>query len=435
MNIQDIIRKKKHGEKLSRMEIEYFTEGFTRDEIPDYQISALLMAIWFSGMDEEETRNLTESFVNSGDVVDLSSIPGIKVDKHSTGGVGDKVSLIVIPVVASLGIPVAKLSGRGLGHTGGTIDKLEAIPGFSCDLSLEKFKESVRLIGAAIASQTGNLTPADKKFYALRDVTETVDSIPLIASSVMGKKIASGSDAIVLDVKTGEGAFMKTDEDAALLAEEMVKTGNSMGRRTVAVLTDMNEPLGRNIGNSLEIEEAVKVLKGDRIPGLWDVSLTVASLMVILGGLADNLKEAGKLVEESIDTGKAINKFREIIKNQGGDERVTDDPSIMGEALYKDTLYSEKSGYITAIKAMEIGMAAVHIGAGREKKGDNLDYTAGIELIKTVGEKVQAGESLAVLKHNRKDIAESLQDVLSAYVIEDNPPDKKDYIHRIIGYR
>ncbi len=433
MNIQDIIRKKKHGEKLSRMEIEYFTEGFTRDEIPDYQISALLMAIWFSGMDEEETRNLTESFVNSGDVVDLSSIPGIKVDKHSTGGVGDKVSLIVIPVVASLGIPVAKLSGRGLGHTGGTIDKLEAIPGFSCDLSLEKFKESVRLIGAAIASQTGNLTPADKKFYALRDVTETVDSIPLIASSVMGKKIASGSDAIVLDVKTGEGAFMKTDEDAALLAEEMVKTGNSMGRRTVAVLTDMNEPLGRNIGNSLEIEEAVKVLKGDRIPGLWDVSLTVASLMVILGGLADNLKEAGKLVEESIDTGKAINKFREIIKNQGGDERVTDDPSIMGEALYKDTLYSEKSGYITAIKAMEIGMAAVHIGAGREKKGDNLDYTAGIELIKTVGEKVQAGESLAVLKHNRKDIAESLQDVLSAYVIEDNPPDKKDYIHRIIG--
>lgn len=433
MNIQDIIRKKKHGEKLSRMEIEYFTEGFTRDEIPDYQISALLMAIWFSGMDEEETRNLTESSVNSGDVVDLSSIPGIKVDKHSTGGVGDKVSLIVIPVVASLGIPVAKLSGRGLGHTGGTIDKLEAIPGFSCDLSLEKFKESVRLIGAAIASQTGNLTPADKKFYALRDVTETVDSIPLIASSVMGKKIASGSDAIVLDVKTGEGAFMKTDEDAALLAEEMVKTGNSMGRRTVAVLTDMNEPLGRNIGNSLEIEEAVKVLKGDRIPGLWDVSLTVASLMVILGGLADNLKEAGKLVEESIDTGKAINKFREIIKNQGGDERVTDDPSIMGEALYKDTLYSEKSGYITAIKAMEIGMAAVHIGAGREKKGDNLDYTAGIELIKTVGEKVQAGESLAVLKHNRKDIAESLQDVLSAYVIEDNPPDKKDYIHRIIG--
>lgn len=433
MNIQDIIRKKKHGEKLSRMEIEYFTEGFTRDEIPDYQISALLMAIWFSGMDEEETRNLTESFVNSGDVVDLSSIPGIKVDKHSTGGVGDKVSLIVIPVIASLGIPVAKLSGRGLGHTGGTIDKLEAIPGFSCDLSLEKFKESVRLIGAAIASQTGNLTPADKKFYALRDVTETVDSIPLIASSVMGKKIASGSDAIVLDVKTGEGAFMKTDEDAALLAEEMVKTGNSMGRRTVAVLTDMNEPLGRNIGNSLEIEEAVKVLKGDRIPGLWDVSLTVASLMVILGGLADNLKEAGKLVEESIDTGKAINKFREIIKNQGGDERVTDDPSIMGEALYKDTLYSEKSGYITAIKAMEIGMAAVHIGAGREKKGDNLDYTAGIELIKTVGEKVQAGESLAVLKHNRKDIAESLQDVLSAYVIEDNPPDKKDYIHRIIG--
>ncbi len=433
MNIQDIIRKKKHGEKLSRMEIEYFTEGFTRDEIPDYQISALLMAIWFSGMDEEETRNLTESFVNSGDVVDLSSIPGIKVDKHSTGGVGDKVSLIVIPVVASLGIPVAKLSGRGLGHTGGTIDKLEAIPGFSCDLSLEKFKESVRLIGAAIASQTGNLTPADKKFYALRDVTETVDSIPLIASSVMGKKIASGSDAIVLDVKAGEGAFMKTDEDAALLAEEMVKTGNSMGRRTVAVLTDMNEPLGRNIGNSLEIEEAVKVLKGDRIPGLWDVSLTVASLMVILGGLADNLKEAGKLVEESIDTGKAINKFREIIKNQGGDERVTDDPSIMGEALYKDTVYSEKSGYITAIKAMEIGMAAVHIGAGREKKGDNLDYTAGIELIKTVGEKVQAGESLAVLKHNRKDITESLQDVLSAYVIEDNPPDKKDYIHRIIG--
>lgn len=314
MQIADIIRKKKQGQELSKEEIYFFVNGYTSENIPDYQISALLMAIWFTGMTKEETSHLTMAFVESGDTMDLSAIPGIKVDKHSTGGVGDKISLIVLPVVSALGIPVAKISGKGLGHTGGTLDKLEAIPGFTTEIKLEDFISYVQSSNVALAGQTGDLTPADKKFYALRDVTETVDSIPLIAASIMSKKLASGSDAIVLDVKTGEGAFMKDLEHSRKLARTMVEIGNHLGRQTVALLTDMNEPLGREIGNANEVMEAVEILKGKKIKGLYDVALEISSYMIWLGGAAGSHEEARPLVEEVIHSGKAWLNFENLLK-------------------------------------------------------------------------------------------------------------------------
>lgn len=428
MQITDIIRKKKHGGELSSEEINFFVGGYTRGEIPDYQISALLMAIWFQGMTPEETADLTDAFVQSGQVMDLSEIPGIKVDKHSTGGVGDKISLIVLPVVSALGIPVAKLSGRGLGHTGGTIDKLESIPGFSTDLELPQFIRLVKDTGQAIAGQTGDLTPADKKFYALRDVTETVDSIPLIAASIMSKKIASGSDAIVLDVKSGEGAFMKDLSGSRKLAETMVAIGSRLGRRTVAVITDMNEPLGHAIGNANEVIEAMEILKGRYIKGLSEVALEIASYMVWLGEGAGSHEEAMTKITEVIKSGKALEKFRELVKNQGGDPEITEDYSLLPQAIYSLEIHAKKSGYIQSIKAQEIGYAALHLGGGRHEKGDELDYGAGIELVKLVGDKVTTGDVLCILKYNERDPHTSARLAKDAYVITPEPGPEKDYI-------
>lgn len=432
MQILDIIRKKKHGQELSKDEIEFFVNGYTKGEIPDYQISALLMAIWFKGMTETETSQLTMSFVESGDTMDLSGIPGIKVDKHSTGGVGDKISLIVLPIVAALGIPVAKLSGRGLGHTGGTIDKLEAIPGFSTDISLDRFISNVKKYGVALAGQTGDLTPADKKFYALRDVTETVDSIPLIAASIMSKKLASGSDAIVLDVKTGEGAFMKDLPNSRKLAQTMVQIGNRLGRQTVAVITDMNEPLGHEIGNANEVMEAMEILKGNKIPGLYDVALEIAGYMVWLGGAAKGHEEAKPLIEEVITSGRALAKFKEFIQSQGGDPAITENYSLLPQAKNTLEIKAESDGYVMGITATEIGYAATHLGAGRLKKDDVLDYAAGIHLVKLVGDRVQVGDTLCILQFNDKNPEDSIQLAKDAYQIGPDARPKADFILDVV---
>lgn len=432
MQIADIIRKKKQGQALSKEEIYFFVNGYTQGNIPDYQISALLMAIWFNGMTKEETSHLTMSFVDSGDTIDLSDIPGIKVDKHSTGGVGDKISLIVLPVVSALGIPVAKLSGKGLGHTGGTLDKLEAIPGFSSEIKLEDFIRFVKSSNVALAGQTGDLTPADKKFYALRDVTETVDSIPLIAASIMSKKLASGSDAIVLDVKTGEGAFMKDLKHSRKLARTMVEIGNHLGRQTVALLTDMNEPLGQEIGNANEVMEAVEILKGKKIKGLYDVALEISSYMIWLGGAADSHEAAKPLVEEVIHSGKALAKFREFIKNQGGDPAFIDDYSLLPQTTNSLEIRSDQSGFIKAITATDIGYAAMHLGAGRQTKDDQLDYAAGIHLNKSVGDAVKVGDLLCVLHFNEKDPTLSAELAKKAFKIGEAPPAHENYILDVV---
>lgn len=420
MNITDIIRKKKHNEELTKEEIRYAVNGFTNGEVKDYQMSAFLMAIYFNSMTDKEISEMTMAMVDSGDKIDLSSIEGIKVDKHSTGGVGDKVSIIVLPIVASLGVPVAKISGKGLGHTGGTIDKLESIPGFSTSLTLEKFLDNVKKHGIALAGQTENLTPADKKIYALRDVTETVDSIPLIASSIMSKKIASGADAIVLDVKTGEGAFMKTLDDSRALAKEMVSIGKNLGRETVAVITDMNQPLGYEIGNANEIIESIEVLKGKTIKGLSDVARQIASYMIYLGKKADTLEKATELVNETIHIGNALKKFEEFIEAQGGNPSITSDYSILPTPTKHYELKSDKTGYISGIKALSIGLSAMKLGAGRKTKEDELDYSAGISLKKQMGDFVKEGDVLLVLNHNLENIDESIKLAKEAFIFEDS---------------
>lgn len=432
MQIVDIIRKKKHGLELTTEEIGFFVEGYTKGTIPDYQIAPLLMAIWFKGMNKRETSDLTMAFVESGDQMDLSAIPGIKVDKHSTGGVGDKISLIVLPVVASLGIPVAKLSGRGLGHTGGTIDKLESIPGFSTEISLDDFIASVQKHGIALAGQTGDLTPADKKFYALRDVTETVDSIPLIAASIMSKKLASGSDAIVLDVKTGEGAFMKDLEESRRLARTMVEIGNHLGRKTVAVLTDMNEPLGHEIGNANEVIEAIEILKGKKVRGLYEVALEISSYMIWLGGKAESQEEAKPLAEKAIGSGIALEKFKEFLTAQGGDAAITENYDLMPKARHETPIVAEASGFVTGITATEIGYAAMHLGAGRRTKEDQLDYAAGIHLVKLVGDRVTNGDVLCILKHNTDDPGDAVDLAKQAYRIGGERAEKPGYILDVV---
>lgn len=432
MHILEIISKKKEGLALSKEEINYFIAGYTKGVIPDYQASALLMAIYFKGMDEEETNNLTMAMVESGDQIDLSSIKGIKVDKHSTGGVGDKVSLIVIPLVASLGIPVAKMSGRGLGHTGGTIDKLESIRGFNIELSMEKFFENVNKYQMAIVGQTGDLTPADKKLYALRDVTGTVDSIPLIASSIMSKKIASGSDAIVLDVKVGNGAFMKTVEDARKLARAMVSIGNGLGRKTVAVLTNMNEPLGHEVGNANEVREAIEALKGKGSQDLISVAVTIASYMAVLGGAYKNLEDAEKRIREVIADGTALDKFVTLAEIQGGDKEMILHPELLPEAKLSVPVLSTKNGYVHEIKAEEIGTAAMLLGAGRETKEDLIDYAAGISLSKKVGDEVKGGEVLCTLLTNRENYKEAYEKALEAFIIDTVVPQKIPFILDVV---
>lgn len=432
MHILEIISKKKEGLALSKEEINYFIKGYTKGEIPDYQASALLMAIYFKGMNEEETNNLTMAMVESGDQIDLSSIKGIKVDKHSTGGVGDKVSLIVIPLVASLGIPVAKMSGRGLGHTGGTIDKLESIKGFNIELSMEKFFDNVNKYHMAIVGQTGDLTPADKKLYALRDVTGTVDSIPLIASSIMSKKIASGSDAIVLDVKVGNGAFMKTVEDARKLAQAMVSIGNGLGRKTVAVLTNMNEPLGHEVGNANEVREAIDALKGKGSKDLISVAVTIASYMAVLGGAYENLEDAEKKIREVIEDGTALDKFVTLAEIQGGDKEMILHPELLPVAKLSIPVYSTSNGYVHEIKAEEIGTAAMLLGAGRETKEDVIDYAAGISLAKKVGDEVKGGEVLCTLLTNRENYKEAYDKAMEAFIIDAIVPEKIPFILDVV---
>ena len=393
----DIIDKKKLGQELSDDEIAYFVKGFTNGEIPDYQASALCMAIYFNGMSDREISTLTLEMRDTGDIVDLSAINGIKVDKHSTGGVGDKVTMIAAPIVASVGVPIAKMSGRGLGFTGGTADKLESIPGFNINLDSESFFKQVNEIGIAIATQTGNLCPADKKLYALRDVTATVDSLPLIASSIMSKKLAAGCDKILLDVTVGSGAFMKTRENAQRLADTMVNIGKSAGKETVAVITDMDTPLGRAVGNSLEVIEAVEMLKGNAPDDLRKVVLEISANMIFLGEKAKSLEEAYSLAENAISSGKALEKFKQMVAYQGGDISYIDDLNKFKMSPIKYEIKADTCGYIKRIDALSVGNASMILGAGREKKGDSIDFGAGIYLNKKQGEKAFKGDTVMTL--------------------------------------
>lgn len=401
----DIIDRKKNGEELTKSEIEYFVGGFTRDEIPDYQASALLMAIWFCGMNDRELADLTLSMAHSGDMINLDAVDGFTVDKHSTGGVGDKTTLIVAPAVAACGGKVAKMSGRGLGFTGGTIDKLESIPGFNTSVGEKEFIDNVNKIGLCIAGQTGEIAPADKKIYALRDVTATVDSIPLIASSIMSKKLAAGSKGIVLDVKCGSGAFMKTYEDAKLLAEKMTAIGQRADRKTVALITNMDIPLGRAVGNALEVKEAVKILKNEQKDELYEVSVALAAHMLSLN--SKDIYECEKMVRLAIENGSALEKLKEAVGAQGGDISYIDDTSKFIDASVCIEYKAEKSGYINKIDAQKIGRASVLLGAGREKKDDVIDFSAGIYLCKKTGDEVREGDTVARLYTNKNEYADS----------------------------
>ena len=390
MRIYDIIKKKRDGLSLSKEEIDFFVSGYVKGEIADYQASALCMAIYFKGMSLEETTNLTLAIRNSGEVLDFSGVKGIRADKHSTGGVGDKTSLIVAPIVASLGVKVAKMSGRGLGHTGGTVDKLESIPNFKVDLPKDEFIKIVNEIGVCIVGQSADLAPADKKLYALRDVTATVDSMSLIASSIMGKKLAADDDVIVLDVKTGSGSFMKTDAKSKELAEIMVGIGKNAGKKTVALITDMDIPLGKAIGNALEVNEAVQTLKGNGEKDLLEVCIALAVEMLYLSGKGDR-KTCETLVKDSISSGKALKTLKDMIKAQGGDERVVDDETLLPTAKYSRFVKAKSSGYINKVNTEGYGLSALTLGAGRNKVGDKIDYSAGIILNKKTGDKVEKG--------------------------------------------
>ncbi|MGY0656775.1 pyrimidine-nucleoside phosphorylase [Bacillus subtilis] len=411
MRMVDIIIKKQNGKELTTEEIQFFVNGYTDGSIPDYQASALAMAIFFRDMSDRERADLTMAMVNSGETIDLSAIEGIKVDKHSTGGVGDTTTLVLAPLVAALDVPVAKMSGRGLGHTGGTIDKLEAIDGFHVELMKDEFIKLVNRDKVAVIGQSGNLTPADKKLYALRDVTGTVNSIPLIASSIMSKKIAAGADAIVLDVKTGAGAFMKTEEDAAELAKAMVRIGNNVGRQTMAVISDMSQPLGFAIGNALEVKEAIDTLKGEGPEDLHELVLTLGSQMVVLAKKADTLDEARAKLEEVMKNGKALEKFKDFLKNQGGDSSIVDDPSKLPQAAYQIDVPAKEAGVVSEIVADEIGVAAMLLGAGRATKEDEIDLAVGIMLRKKVGDKVEKGEPVVTLYANRENVDEVIAKV------------------------
>lgn len=407
MRMYDVILKKRQGQKLSKEEILFFLQGYVSGEIPDYQVSALMMAIYFQGMDEAETFTLVEGMVNSGDQIDLSELPGIKVDKHSTGGVGDKTSLVLGPMVAAAGIPVAKMSGRGLGHTGGTLDKMESYTGLSVEISRSDFLQQVKEIGIAIAGQTGNLVPADKKLYALRDVTATVENYSLIAGSIMSKKLASGAGAIVLDVKCGDGAFMKDLTSARKLARTMVDIGNHFGRETVAFITAMEQPLGKAIGNSVEITEAIQTLRGKGPEDLTELCLTLGSQMLIAGGKAQTNEQARNILQELIDSGKALQKFKELILAQGGDPAQVEDESLLPLGEAQLDVPAPESGFVTRLEAEEVGIASMLLGAGRETKSSIIDHSAGIILHAKVGDQVQKGQSLARLYSSNSETLEA----------------------------
>lgn len=395
MRMYDLIMKKRNGEALTEQEIQYMIREYVAGEIPDYQMSAFLMAVYFKGMTEEETLAMTQAVAHSGEMVDLSGIEGVKVDKHSTGGVGDKTTMIIAPIVAACGVKVAKMSGRGLGHTGGTVDKLESIPGLHTSLSREDFFNVVNQTGLSVIGQSGNLAPADKKLYALRDVTATVDSIPLIAVSIMSKKLAAGNDCILLDVKTGSGAFMKSIDDSIALAKEMVAIGENAGRKTVALITDMDIPLGHNIGNSLEVIEAVETLKGNGPEDLTEVCVHLASNMLFLAGKG-MLEECRSLVREVIANGEALKRLAAMVEAQGGDSSVIFDTDKFEKAAYQHEVLAKKSGYITFMDTESCGIASAMLGAGRETKDSQIDFAAGIILKKKVGDYVEAGEPMAV---------------------------------------
>ena len=428
MRIYDIICNKRDGKELTKEEINYMIESYCKGKIEDYQMSAMLMAIYLNGMTDEETANLTEAMTKSGDIVDLSSIEGIKVDKHSTGGVGDKTTLIIAPIVACYGVKVAKMSGRGLGHTGGTIDKLEAIPNFKTNLDKEEFFNVINEVGFSIVAQSGNLAPADKKIYALRDVTGTVESIPLIASSIMSKKLASGSDCILLDVKVGSGAFMKDIDSSIELAKKMVAIGEHCGKKTVALITDMDIPLGKNIGNALEIKEVVEVLKGKGQQDLTNICITLSSNMLYIAGKG-TLEECEKMSKEALKNGLAFEKFVQMVERQGGDTEYIKNTEKFGESKYKEDIFAQEDGYIYSMDTEEIGIASVILGAGREKKDDKIDYLAGIILDKKTGDKVNRGDKLCTIYSGDKNKLDLAKDkIIKAISIQENKSKKTNLI-------
>ena len=433
MRMVDLIAKKRDHIELTTEEIEWMIRNYTDKVIPDYQMSAFLMAVVFNGMTPAERLALTQAMVGSGEVVDLSAIEGIKVDKHSTGGVGDKTSLILGPLVASMGVPVAKMSGRGLGHTGGTLDKLESISGMTIELDMERFIEQVNEIKLAIIGQTGNLAPADKYLYALRDVTATVESIPLIASSIMSKKIAAGADAIVLDVKFGAGAFMKTLEDAKQLAQAMVEIGRDAQRQTVAFLTDMNQPLGLAIGNALEVKEAIETLKGHGPKDLEELVLQLASQMVVLAKKAPDVETAYEQLKEKLHRGEAFNKFKEFVQAQGGDVAQIENPDLLPKADSIIPVKASQSGYVHQIDALSIGLAAMKLGAGRATKDDIIDMAVGVVLDKKVGDSVGEGDVLAYIHANRVDNEEAIAYIQKAYCICKDPVCPPTLIYDVIA--
>ncbi|MCI9052892.1 MAG: pyrimidine-nucleoside phosphorylase [Lachnospiraceae bacterium] len=433
MRMYDLIMKKRNGEELTKEEIEFMIEGYTKEEIPDYQMSAFLMAVYFKGMTEDETVELTMAMANSGDIMDLSEIEGLKADKHSTGGVGDKTSLVLGPMVAALGVPVAKMSGRGLGHTGGTIDKLESFPGFSTDLTKEQFIQNVNSIKMAIIGQTGDLAPADKKLYALRDVTATVDNLSLIASSIMSKKLAAGADVIVLDVKTGKGAFMKKEADALALAREMVKIGTNAGKETVAIISDMDQPLGFAVGNALEVKEAIDTLNGNGAKDLLELVITLGAYMLVGTKRVENIEAAREKLLGTIEDKSALKKFQEFVEAQGGDARAIDNTELLPKASIVMEIKAEEDGFVEKIETEEIGMVCLLLGGGRETKESEIDLSVGLVLHKKIGDAVKKGEVLATMYGNDlKKMEIARERFLLTYSFSKTPVAKSAFIKWII---
>lgn len=434
MNMNDIIYKKRIGEVLSKSEIEFFIDGYTKGDIPDYQASALLMAVMFQKLSMSETVCLTEAMKSSGDLIDLSAIHGIKVDKHSTGGVGDKTTLVVGPIAAACGVPIAKMSGRGLGFTGGTVDKMESIPGMKTSMEKDAFMKQVNDIGLAVIGQTGHIAPADKKLYALRDVTATIDNLSLISASIMSKKLAAGADAILLDVKCGSGAFMKTKEEAIALAEMMVSIGNQSGKKTVAAVTDMSQPLGLAVGNALEVIEAIHTLKGEGPLDITELSIELAGIMIYLGQKADSPEHGKQQASEAIKNGTALTKFSQFVEYQGGNSQIIDDESLFSRANFSLECKAGTEGYIGSIDANVIGLASQHTGAGRTVMGEDIDMSAGIVLHKKVGDFVQVGDALATIQgQNEMKVKSGFDECEKAFFIQQNIPDKHTLIYEIIG--
>jgi pyrimidine-nucleoside phosphorylase len=434
MRTVDLIRKKRDGGEHSRSEIEFLVNGYTRGEVPDYQMSAWLMAVWLRGLNRAETAALTEAMLFSGQVLSLSGIPGKKVDKHSTGGVGDKTSLVIAPIVAAGGLTVPMISGRGLGHTGGTLDKLEAIPGFNTALSLAEFHRVLAKCGMGLIGQTAEIAPADKKIYALRDATSTVENIGLICASIMSKKLAEGIDALVLDVKTGTGAFMKREEDSARLAEVMVETGQRMGKKVVALITDMDQPLGRMAGHSNEIAESLEVLGGSGPADLRELCIELSAWMFLLGERTPSIEEGRRLAETLLATGTAKEKFREGIRLQGGDDRIVDEPERLPGARCHAEVHSSSSGFITGTNCEQFGIALAMLGGGREKKEDKIDPGVGLEFHKRIGDRVEKGETLATIHYNADTkLAEAKNLIASSYTVGETAPSPRPLIRRVVG--